>query len=82
MDIIQNAFSGNTITYAVLGGVLLLFCTSDKHKPKSNNNESEKSNNNELQRLRTENEWRHDAISQGKSNSHDADLLPLHVIVT
>jgi hypothetical protein len=44
-----------------------------KYRPGSNN-ELEKTIlalNNELQIMRTENEWRSDATSQGKSNSHD-----------
>ena len=45
MDMIQKAFSGNTITYAVV-----FFRTSNKHKPESNNNGPERSNNNEYER--------------------------------
>ena len=66
MDMIQNVFSGNVITYAVLAGALSFF---RKYQPeRSNNSDIEKSIlalNNELQRMYTENEWRNDAISQG-----------------
>jgi hypothetical protein len=75
MDMLQNILSGNVITYTFLAGVLSFFRTSGKYQPeKSNNNELEKmilTLNNELQKMRAENEWRNDAISQGKSNSHD-----------
>ena len=70
MDMLQNILSGNVITYTFLAGVLSFFRTSGKYQPeKSNNNELERTVlalNNELQRMRAENEWRNDAISQGK----------------
>jgi hypothetical protein len=65
MDVIQNVFSGNVITYAVLAGALSFF---RKYQP-GTNNELERTVlalNNELQRMRTENEWKNDAVSQGK----------------
>jgi hypothetical protein len=65
LTMIQNFFSGNVITYTVLAGVLSFF---RKYQP-GTNNELERTIlalNNELQRMRAENEWRNDAISQGK----------------
>jgi hypothetical protein len=62
IDVIQDVFSGNVITYAVLAGALSFFC---KYQP-GTNKELERIAlvlNNEIQRMRTENEWKNDAIS-------------------
>lgn len=65
MDKLQNALSGNVITYAVIAGSLFFF---RNHQP-GTNKELERTVlalNNEIQRMRTEIEWKNDAISQGK----------------
>jgi uncharacterized protein YoxC len=67
MDVIQNVFSGNIIiSYAVVAVALAFFCKSHL----GTNNELERTVltlNNEIQRMRTEIEWKNNAISQGKS---------------
>ncbi|CAB5213345.1 unnamed protein product [Rhizophagus irregularis] len=67
MDKLQNALSGNVITYAVIAGSLFFF---RNHQP-GTNKELERTVlalNNEIQRMRTEIEWKNDAISQVGSN--------------
>ena len=66
IDMIQNVFSGNIITYTVLAIALSYF----RKYQSGTNSELERTVlalNNELQRMHAENEWRNDAISQGKS---------------
>ncbi|PKK58546.1 hypothetical protein RhiirC2_763357 [Rhizophagus irregularis] len=65
MDKLQNALSGNVITYAVIAGSLFFF----RNYQPGTNKELERTVlalNNEIQRMRTEIEWKNDAISQGK----------------
>ncbi|PKB92850.1 hypothetical protein RhiirA5_443159 [Rhizophagus irregularis] len=63
MDVIQNAFSGNIISYVVVAVALAFFC---KSQPRINN-ELERTVlalNNEIQRMRTEIKWKNNAILQ------------------
>jgi hypothetical protein len=67
MDMLQNVFSGNVASYAVVAVALSFF------RQPGANNELERTLlalNNELQKMRAENEWRNDVISQGKHARH------------
>lgn len=68
IDIIQNIFSGNVYIYAIFAVAIIFF---RKYLMESRDNNLERTVltlSNELQRIRTEAEWRNDAISQTGSN--------------
>jgi hypothetical protein len=68
MDMLQNIFLGNIVTYSFLAGALTFFHKSQLRT----NKELERTVlalNNEIQRMCTENEWKNDAILQGKITS-------------
>ena len=63
---LQAIFSGNLIIYLFFAGAFIFF----RQQQTGRNNNLERSIlalNNELQRMRTENEWRNDAVSQGRT---------------
>ena len=61
---LQAIFSGNLFLYLIFAGVIIYF----RKQQTGRNNDLERSIlalNNELHRMRTENDWRNDAVSQG-----------------
>ena len=67
IDMIQGIFSGNVNIYIIFAVAIFFF---RKYLMRSGDNNLERTVltlSNELQRMRTEAEWRNDAISQGKS---------------
>ncbi|UZO03089.1 uncharacterized protein OCT59_023502 [Rhizophagus irregularis] len=80
MDVIQNVFSGNIISYAVVAVALAFF---RKSQPRINN-ELERTVlalNNEIQRMRTEIKWKNNAILQGKSIMPQSAVHSLQSVV-
>src|SRR5688572_25028291 len=67
MDMIQSIFSGNVNIYIIVAIAIIFF---RKYLIRSGDNNLERivlTLSNEFQRMRTEAEWRNDAISQGRS---------------